>query len=553
MKKILILTGIILASLLSCNEDDYEAPYGDYSSFNWLTTENSEETDYVIPINGFIGFYDLSNNPLSNSWEIPEGTSFLNNKFTSGANGYSEFITSNGPSSSSQKQANILFTTPGIKEIVLNSTFKDSVTDGVFLDGVWKVEKKFTVDVFADINPAFKVLKGGVEILSITENDMPLAGNSASWPTVSIEAGEELTFVDLTTVGRPDTRTWTFNGGNKASTNTETAVVGYFALGTFKAGSLTVKRNNSATKPAGETVKLIPLNIQVVPSSQPFVQVGQINENASEVISFKVSGQVQTLSGQEGNFAVHVTNATAGFDKNIAVVSAKINSSDLTQIDLTLGEPIFNSDIVTVQYTAGNIVSVDTRVLESFGPVNVGMHFEGAMNVAGFTGYEQEWGGSGNQFRKANTEGYFAQHNGTSEAGPLYYWRDTSFKKEGNSSMKFETDASGIPSLARLQGSSFSSLSPVTAGSYIPAVWIYLDSGNTMSSIQYNFTTDASFVFDISTTTRGQWVRLKLPVVTLPDINSGRLDLNISNSGQADARVQKLWLDSFDLLIIETR
>ncbi|WP_405293652.1 hypothetical protein [Algibacter sp. Ld11] len=553
MKKILILTGILLTSLFSCNQDDYEAPYGDYSSFNWLTTENSEETDYVISINDFIGFYNLSNNPLTSSWNIPEGTSFLNNEFTDGNDEYSEFVTANGPTNSNQSQANILFTTPGIKEISLNSTFKDSVTDGVFLDDVWKVEKKFTVDVFADINPVFKVLKGDVEIISITENDMPLDANSASWTTISIEAGEELTFVDLTTIGRPDNRTWTFNGGNIESTNSETAVVSYFALGTFKAGSITAKRNNSETQPAGETIKLIPLNIQVVPSSQPFVQVGKINEDVSEVISFKVSGQIETLTGEEGNFVVHVTNTASGFDKNIDVNSATINSSDLTQIDLTLSEPIFNSDIVTVEYIKGNIVSVDTRVLESFGPINVIMNFEGAMNVEGFTGYEAEWSGSGNQFKKANTEGYFAQHNANKEAGPLYYWRDTAFKKEGNSSMKFETTDAGIPSLARLQGGSFGSLSPVSAGSYVPAVWVYLDSGNTMTSFQFNFTTDTAFVFDISTTPRNEWVRLKLTEVTLPDINTGRLDLNISDSGQADAIVQKLWLDSFDLLIVEKR
>lgn len=554
MKKILIIAAFLFATIFSCSDDDYVAPYGDYSGFNWQTTESSQTTDYVVAINGFIGFYDLSTNPLTSKWSIPDGTSLLNTDFTEEVDDYSEYIIANGPLNTQENHINVIFTESGIKEIYLNNTYKDSVTDAVLdeADGLWKVEKLFTVDVFAKVNPAFKVFKGDEEILSVTENDMPDTANSSSWQTVTLEAGEELTFVDLTTEGRPDTRTWEFNGGNLDISSSESVTVGYYGLGEFEAGSINSRRTSS-DKPDGETIKLIPLNIEVIPSSQPFEQTGQINEDDSQVISFKVSGQIDTLIGEEGNFTVHVVNTAAGFDQNIAVQSATINSNDLTQIDLVLAEPIYNSDEITVSYTQGNILSVDTRVLKSFGPVNVNMFFEGAMNVDGFTGYEIEWGGSGNQYKKANTEGYFAQHNASDEGGPLYYWRDTSFKKEGVSSMKFETPDTGIPALARLQGSSFATLSPVTAGTYIPSVWVYLDNGNTMSSIEYNFTNDTSFTFDVSTTERGKWVKLTLPEVTLGDINSGRFDINIRNTGQNDAIVQKLWLDSFDLLIVEPR
>ncbi|GAL81925.1 hypothetical protein JCM19274_105 [Algibacter lectus] len=108
------------------------------------------------------------------------------------------------------------------------------------MDGVWQITETFTIKVFDDIKPVFKVMKGTEEVLSISETDMPTAANSSSWKTVTIEAGEELTFIDMTTVGEPDKRTWTFNGGKVETSGNETINVPYFSLGTFKAGSITL-------------------------------------------------------------------------------------------------------------------------------------------------------------------------------------------------------------------------------------------------------------------------------------------------------------------------
>ncbi|SDR70409.1 hypothetical protein SAMN05216503_0514 [Polaribacter sp. KT25b] len=554
MKKIGIILVLIIAAF-GCSENEYEAPYGDFNSFSWLTTKSTTDTDYVVALNEFIGLYDVSNNSISHNWYLPEGTSLLNKEFSSDNLVYTEFIEAVGPVNSDEKQINVLFNTPGIKEIQLKNIFKDSVTEGVKQeDGNWLVEKVFTVTVFDDLKPVFQVLKGTEVVLNITETDLPNIANSASWKTVSVEAGEKLTYVDMTTSGEPDSRSWTFSGGDKETSSAESVDVLYNSLGDFVAGSMNSIRKDP--KPKAEVLKLIPLKIKVIPSTQPFVINGGIKEDATEVISFNVTGEIGVLTASEkDNFTVHVENTLAGFNQNIVVKSVAINSSDATQIDITLVAPIYNSDIVKISYTSGNIQSVDTRVLESFGPKTVAMDFQGAMNVAGYTGYEDEWGGSGNQFKKANTEGYFAQHNSNNEGGPLYYWRDDSKAYQGKSSMKFETTADGIPALARLQGGSFSTLSPVTAGTYVPSVWVYLDGSNTMNTIQFNFNADptATFNFDLSTTEKGKWVRLTLPEITLGDISSGRFDLNISNTGQDDAIVQKLWLDSFDLLIVEAR
>ena len=543
----------MLAFLVSCEKDEYDTPYGDFSSFTWYTTNGFENTDYVIALDDFIAFSDVSQNAISHTWSIPAGTSLLNSEFTENDSIYTPFISGNGALTTNKKLINVLFREPGIKEVILNNVFKDSVTNAVLEGGNWKVEETFTVTVFDNIKPAFKVMKGDVEVLSVSASDLPKAADAASWPTVSIEAGEQLTYIDLTTIGDPDGRTWNFNGGAIEMSGAESVKVFYNGLGNYLAGSITSKRTD-ASKPDGEATKLIPLKIEVIPSTQPFVINGIVSENVSEVISFKVTGEIGILTGEAGNFVVNVVNTAAGFDQNIAVQSATINSSDATQIDLVLSEPIFNSDDITITYTAGNIVSVDTRVLESFGPKSVEMFVEGVLNPETL-GYEVPWSGEGNQFKNANTEGYVAVHNADNAAGPLYYWRDESMAYDGNSSMKFETPDTGIPNNARLRAFSFVDLNgaAVPANTYLPVVWVFMEVGNTMTTIQYNFQGGPVLNFDLSTVTRGQWIRVELPLETSTGVDSGRIDINIRSAGQDDAQVQKMWIDKFDLLISEPR
>ncbi|UZO82209.1 hypothetical protein NBT05_06970 [Aquimarina sp. ERC-38] len=553
MKTKLILVAVALVLIFGCDSEEYEAPFGDFSALAWITTEGTETSDYITAVNEYVGFRDVSQNAIEHTWRYPAGTRILRNDFNQNDTIYTNFISGSGPAATGNNLLNLLFVEPGVKEIVLRNVFNDSVRESVPVEGKWVVEKTFTVNVLDEVSPSFQVLKGSDVVLEVSESDMPLLTDSASWPTVTVEAGEQLTYVDRTTVGAPDNRTWTFNGGSIATSNRESENVQYRNLGTFQAGSI-LSRRADITKPAGEATKLIPLTIEVVPSSQPLTIDGAITENESEVLSFKVSGQLKTIVNEENNFTVNVTNTVSGFNETIPVASVTINPDDASQIDLVLSAPIFNSDDITVSYTSGAIQSEDSRILASFDAIPVVMNFRGEMNIEGFTGYEVAWSGSGNQFRKANTEGYFAQQNGRSNAGPLYYFRDTSMAFEGNSSMKFETPAEGIPDSARLQGGGFPMLSPVTTGDYIPSVWVFIDNANTMNNLQFTFNAEGiKFIFDISTTPRGQWVRLTLPEVSLPDISKGRFDLEITNIGQDDPIVQKLWLDNFDLLIIEPR
>lgn len=557
MKKIHILYTFILLFFFNCNEEEYETPFGDFSSFNDIITKTqNNDGGYNANLNSYIAFYDLSKNEVSHSWSIPEGTALLDKTFTEADTIYTNFISEFGATTSNDELINVLFTEPGIKNIVLSNTYKDSIFNSIAQeDGSWLLEHNYTVTVFDDVKPAFQILKGEEVVLAISENDIPNIENEATWPTIIVEAGEELTFEDLTTSGTPNTRTWNFESGNITVSQAASVNVLYNSLGDFSIGSLTSRRTNTAGATTFAT-KLIPAKIEVVPSTKPFIITGDITEDETETLSFNVTGEVASIGVDEKyNFTVLVSNPAASFNQIIPVQSVQVNNNNATQIDLKLSAPIYNTDMVEISYIKGNIQSVDFRTLESFNNQTVIMNFQGAMNITGYTGYETVWSGAGNQFKKANTEGFWAQHNSTSASGPNYYFRDDTMAYGGNSSMKFETTSTGIPALARLQGGQYGNLSPLESGTYVPSVWVFIDPQSTITGFQYNFTTSAegTFNFDITDVEKGTWVRLTLPEVTLPSLSAGRLDLNLTESDQSSVTVQKMWFDNFDLLILEER
>jgi len=557
MKKIFIISVLILTFITSCDDSEYQAPYGDFSSLSWTTTEGFEDADYVSALNNYIGFRDVSKNALTHSWSIPTDTNLLNGNFNAEQDTiYTNFVGAAGPLDSSEKLINVIFRNPGIKEIALRNTFKDSVTESVLTNGVWVVNKIFTVNVFDDVKPMFKIMKGTDEVLTVSEADMPSEADAASWPTVIVEAGEQLTYIDLTTTGDPDARTWSFNGGAMDMSGAETVNLSYNGLGNFTAGSITSKRNDAA-KPDGEATKLIPLKIEVVPSSQPFVLNGMITED-SEVISLNVTGEIETLTGEEGNFTVHVVNTAAGFDQNIPVQSATVNSSDATQIDLVLSAPIYNSDVITVEYTAGNIGSVDFRVLESFTATNVLLHrSDNIITGAGldWTGYEVE-ATTGNFLKKGYAEGYWV---GNTNVPFLNLTRTTALSNSGASSMKYESP-SGVTTV-KLQGSWFThgakstfAIATLPAGDYDVSYMVYLEPGNTMLAFETEVQGGVLTTWDISTLPRGQWVEVKNTINIATALTNKKFDLKINASDNVGVTGEQImYFDDLSWRLLEAR
>ena len=109
MKKIFIISVLILTFITSCDDSEYQAPYGDFSSLSWTTTEGFEDADYVSALNNYIGFRDVSKNALTHSWSIPTDTNLLNGNFNAEQDTiYTNFVGAAGPLDSSEKLINVI-------------------------------------------------------------------------------------------------------------------------------------------------------------------------------------------------------------------------------------------------------------------------------------------------------------------------------------------------------------------------------------------------------------------------------------------------------------
>lgn len=144
----MLLTISIVASCES--EDDYVPPYNDVSSLTFLSfpaTNSRIETEKEITVNNYIAFQDVSRGVLSHEWRIQSNAKFLRSNIAETDSIYTKYIIPNAGLTSTDNLINVLFDEVGTSEVRLINTFKDSVTDAVFEDGIWKVDKLFTITV----------------------------------------------------------------------------------------------------------------------------------------------------------------------------------------------------------------------------------------------------------------------------------------------------------------------------------------------------------------------------------------------------------------------
>lgn len=392
---IIVIFALVFCS--SCNDDEFTAPNPELSDVTWYTSIVSG-TPSAISIGDYVSFLDASQGTLSHEWHIEEDANFLMNTFKP-QDSLPLFIDSKAGLVSNESTVHVLFTKPGINKVMLRNTFSNPVTfqgtspiSSVPQGDVHLFENVFEIDVYDKLKPAFKVFNGANEILSVTEDDLPKEEDVDSWPTITIEAGSILKYVDMTTYDRPNARMWGFNNGVSATSTDSVVNVTYFKLGETTAGWFRSIRNGDL--PNENVLKVIPLKFEVIPSAEPFLidDSFDIVELVDEKIVISLSGEAQTLVGQEGNFTVHVTNSS-GFDQNIPVKTVSVDLNDATKLILELDDLIYNTDTIEVSFQNGSIISVDNRVLEDFGPTPVVSYVENLYpaDVAGFEAGQSEW------------------------------------------------------------------------------------------------------------------------------------------------------------------
>ena len=155
-KKIKFSIAIVaLCFAFSCSEeDDYEPPYGDFSSLTVWTSfdfDEDEEEKRIIGLNKYVAFNDLSRGVLSHQWQIESGMQYMNGNFTAADTlNYARFVKTNAGLMSEDNLVYVLFNELGEKKIRLINTFKDSVAESVKSGDVWKVDKTITITVLEE-------------------------------------------------------------------------------------------------------------------------------------------------------------------------------------------------------------------------------------------------------------------------------------------------------------------------------------------------------------------------------------------------------------------
>ncbi|WP_452228484.1 MULTISPECIES: hypothetical protein [unclassified Lacinutrix] len=569
MKTIRItLLALSLVLFWNCDEDEYQ----DYSAPDTLSdtawaigVDQDAQNPFSINIDTHISFFDLSQGTASHEWQIQEGNHYLKADFEPGSDDLVPFIDNQAGLVKTSKKAHVFFRNSGLNTVRLYNKFNEPVTyyssegelNAVQEGNLWVIDTTFTFDVFAKLKPAFKVSQDGVDILNVTEADMPTLDDINSWPTVDVEAGSSLTFTDLTTEGRPNGRSWRFAEGTPNQVGGVTAVVRFFQLGTFTGEMRSFRQ---APDPQATEIKLIPLKVNVIPSSQPFVFSGQLKEDEGQKISFQVNGETVNFSGQEDNFTVSVTNAEAGiFNQIIPVQSVAVSSANATFIELSLAQQIYNSDTITVSYNnaTDGITSTDTRVLQSFGPENVQMFFGDSVLPGGTSSWASfETAGGGVNNANASAQFFIPGGQGNGQFGDWVWERVTTNSFDGDASMRYQLPAGENIPLINLFGFSFSQPGGIAAGTYRVSYKVFKENSN-LNAFRMEFGNPVTHIstFDISTINNNEWVEVSQTITfdtALPA--SYRTTLRVVAEDNAGITgPQLLYFDDLSLVELEPR
>lgn len=546
MKKIIFSIFLFTLIIVSCKKE--EVPPLEIADFLVHVGGETKPTAFNVAIDDYLTFLDISQNATEHQWIIDEGNFFISDDFTDEDSVYTNFVIDGAGRTSTDPKVNILFTEQGLQPVQIKNKFDKEPTDGpataTLQGGVWVIDTTYMIDVFDNIQPAFKVFKGTDEVLSVAAGDIPDLANSASWPTVEVEAGQTLTFVDVTAIGRPNKRAWSFEGAVPTTSQDSAATISYFSLGTYVGGGFNSLRDGS--RPEQEAAKIIPIKVEVIPSSLPFLYDGNMMEQTDELITFNVGGEVAPFSGQEGSFTVHVVNDSASFDQNIAVQLAKVSDSDATKIELKLAEPIFNSDVITVSYSGTDIKSADFRTLSDFGPETVTMHFEDNLITSDWASFEVAHA----NWKKAFCDGIWVG-NSNGDATMTHYSRTEDKAALGIASMKLDL-FNGMENKV-LQGSNFNTFG-LTAGDYLLSFQVFLEVGNSMTTLQtISQTPSVAINWDVTNTPRGEWITLSQPASFDADL-TGRYDFKITAAlNPATTDPQVLYIDDYQFSPYEKR
>lgn len=576
MKKISIIV-LAAALFIGCTAKDDFKVLSDFSKPEIFTpslftmTETAISRPIPININNFSSLIDASQGVLSRNWTIQDGAKYLLPTFErKDSLNLDAFIDTEIGSSNWRETVHVLFQQEGESVVTLRNTFDSPVnflgTEAVEQeDGTWQLTTQLTYDVYANLNTEATISNAeDTEILAtLGAEDNPSSDDITGFTDITIEAGESLTFTDISTIGRPDERLWAFEGGTPATSTEEKQVVTFNRLGEYVVELTTLRdRRGTALNPAQQT-KTIPAVITIIPSTKPY----EIANNAqaiddddeiagTNIISFNVNGEIEAVNGVEGDFVVNVQNV--GFDQNFTVTLARKDNDDSTAIELILDQPILNSDTVTLSYSGTGITSIDSRTLLPFTDVPVNAVNKNLLTNASNPSMENP----SNNERQVNTQGYFLfvggggnnLDNARNADGSLQINRSTERASDGNASIKFDAEmplGAGFLSLSN----TIISNSAVPAGDYKLTWDMYIEDGSDFDAI-FNVIqqgTPRTQLVSINAPGTGQWFTVEREF-SAGAVLGGNIIFNFRNQDNPGiSGRQVFYIDNLKVIALEPR
>ncbi|NME71240.1 hypothetical protein [Flammeovirga aprica] len=236
MRKLRFIYISILALLvLGCNKDN-ENEIPAHSDISWYTEAGGfAHSNLAREVGQSLSFMDLSQGVYTHEWVLDSGNFFIEGDFVKGED-LTNYIIPNSGLSSDAYNVNVLFMEEGLQGVRLHNRFyhpveyigfngshdvADTLTSYLDEEGMWVIDTTLYVDVYGVVEPEMIVEKDGEVLVHVTADSMIYMENGEQkvitdlenkelWPVFEIEYGTELTYKDVTTKGRTDSRTWIF-------------------------------------------------------------------------------------------------------------------------------------------------------------------------------------------------------------------------------------------------------------------------------------------------------------------------------------------------------
>ncbi|MFI3306185.1 MAG: hypothetical protein R3Y68_06710 [Rikenellaceae bacterium] len=294
MKKLLYITYLALAMFgVGCEQES--AVFEDssnYSDFAFISTLGNEDDKRKlgVEVGETVSFMDLSRNPVSHEWIIPEWSlTLLRPGFNSLTTDYSEFAIY-GETSTTDANAYVLTEEPGMVEVIIKNSYLYPVSfyqEVYDLDypGNWRPEplestydeetKLYNIEYVVSFE-IFDKLYIDYMIYLNGDRDNPIywwsKGDSVEEiTTLDVDLADQITLEVMVHHGQATTKKWLFEGSPTIIVDgTDLSTIQYKAVGVYDVGSYSMVRKSSynPAMPDGSAIQIIPVKFNVTDSSQ---------------------------------------------------------------------------------------------------------------------------------------------------------------------------------------------------------------------------------------------------------------------------------------------